>query len=150
MSRAPKGEWTDLERKFVAAIGAGMKPTEAAREAGYADPGGSVDQLMARPHVRQAVFRSLLKFNANAKVYWRDLIEDAKTILHVAMRSGDIDAALKAAGKVLDTATKLKEASISEAAEQEDSSSRDELAAAVMRPRELPPVVMADNSKQEH
>lgn len=132
MSRPPAGQLTEKEKKFVEGIASGMKPTEAIRFAGYADPEGQLDEVMARRVVQAAVFKANYKALGKVNVYWRDLVEDAKRILHIAMRMGDIDAAMKAAGKVLDTAAKMNEKPLSEkAATEDEASDRQQLAEAV-------------------
>ena len=96
---------------------------------------------LAMRHVQQAAFKALLKFNGPVTFYWRDLIEDAKRIMAIAMRSGDVDQAIKAAAKILDTATKMGDRTLADRAGQEDQAQDlQQLAEASLGPR--PPVVM--------
>lgn len=135
MSKPVKGEWTDLQRKFVEHLKDVDCPsrTEAARRAGYQDPDSAVGDLMEAPHVRDLAFRVIHK-RSRDKVKWRDLIEKAMGVLNTAMDEGNPDIMVRAASKVMDTGIKLGEASLAAGAEREDSvsGSREELAQAYL------------------
>lgn len=117
---AAKQTWTPMQEKFVELVGSGVAPTEAARQAGSERPGPTACDWMDMPHIRSAIFKKL-RMLANTKVEWRELIEEAKKVLHLAMRMGDIKEATAAAGKCLDVATKIGEETLASKASREDA-----------------------------
>lgn len=155
MSKAPQGEYTDLHKRFVEGLKKGLQPTEALRQAGSSDPDGDLDRVMANRVVQYYAFKALLKVNANMPVYWKGLIEDAKHILHAGMRAGDIDTAMKAACKVLDTAAKMDGKPLTDRAEAEDDATdRQSLADAVNAAAKEDvancPIPMLPTNEREH
>jgi hypothetical protein len=136
-----------LQRKFIDHLADEDVPSrrEAAKRAGYKDCDSAVSELMATPHVQSAAFR-LLHRRAKERVRWRDLIDEAMSVLQSAIRYSEPDLAVKAASKVLDTAIKLGEESLATKAVKEDfaADSREKLAEAYLGviASENPPVLV--------
>ena len=77
-----KDPLTDRQAEFAKAFGKELLPPgEAAAVAGYADPQGEVDRLMAKP----AVVAKVVEYLRAAAVCWRALVIKAKGTLLAAM-----------------------------------------------------------------
>ena len=82
MPYLPKDHLNARQAAFAEAFGKDLLPlSQAARVAGYADPNGEVDRLMARP----AVVAKVVEYLRAAAVKWQVLVVKAKSTLLMAM-----------------------------------------------------------------
>jgi len=95
--------------------------TEAARQAGYADPNGEVDRLMANP----VVVRKVIEHLRSQAVKWQALVAKAKRVLLDAMDSE----VMKDGFPVPDTKTRLEAARIALMTMKKDSTLLEDAAA---------------------
>jgi hypothetical protein len=80
---------TEKEAIYLEWIGRGLTPFQAAQKAGYSSPSTAVLDLNSRPHIQTGIAELRTKYEEEAKVSRREVIEGIKESIDMARDMSD-------------------------------------------------------------